>query len=134
MLKSCIDKITDLRKKVKNNFEKDFFKLLNNTFFGKTMDNVRKYRDIKLATTEARRNYFVSEPNYHTTKRLATEIRKIQILINKPVYLGLSILELSEIVMQEFWYGYVKPKYYKKVKLCYMDTDSFLVHVKTDYI
>ena len=79
------------------------------------------------------------EPNYHTTKLfteslLAIEMRKPQILMNKPVYLGLSILDLSITVMYEFWYDYVKPKYGKKAKLCYMDTDSFIVHVKTDDI
>ena len=72
---------TDLRKKAKNNFEKDFFKLMNNSVFGKTVENVRKHRDIKLATTERRRNYLVSEPNYHTTKfftehLLAIEMKK----------------------------------------------------------
>ena len=65
---------------------------------------------------------------------LAIEMRKTQILMNKPVYLGLSILDLSITVMYEFWYDYVKPKYGEKAKLCYMDTDSFIVHVKTDDI
>ena len=130
---------TELRQKAKNYFEKDFFKLMNNAVFGKTMENVRKHRDIKLVTTERRRNYLVSEPNYHTTKfftenLLAIEMRKTQILMNKPVYLGLSILDLSKTVMYEFWYDYVKPKYGENAKLCYMDTDSFIVHVKTDDI
>ena len=79
---------------------------MNNAVFGKTMENVRKHRDIKLVTTERRRNYLVSEPNYHTTKfftenLLAIEMKKTEILMNKPVYLGLSILELSEILMYE---------------------------------
>ena len=59
---------TTFRQKAKNNFEKDIFKLMNNAVFGKTMENVRKYRDIELLTTERRRNYLVSKPNYHTTK------------------------------------------------------------------
>ena len=80
---------------------------MNNAVFGKTMENVRKHRDIKLVTTEKRRNYLVSERNYHTTKFspenvLAIEMRKTQILMNKPVYLGLSILDLSKTY--EFWY------------------------------
>ena len=103
------------------------------------MENVRKHRDIKLVTTERRRNYLVSEPNYHTTKfftenLLAIEMKKTEILMNKPVHLGLSILELSKILMYEFWYDYVKPKYGEKVKLCYVDTDSFIVYIKTDDI
>ena len=133
-----IETNTKLRQKAKNNFEKDFFKLMNNAVFGKTMENVRKHRDIKLVTTERRRNYLVSEPNYHTTKfftenLLAIEMRKTQILMNKPVYLGLLILDLSKTVMYEFWYDYVKSKYGENAKLCYMDTDSFIVHVKTWY-
>ena len=67
-LKPYIDINTDLRKKAKSDFEKDFFKLMNNVVFGKTMENVKKIRDIKIVTTERRRNYLVSESNYHTTK------------------------------------------------------------------
>ena len=108
-------------------------------FLEKNMENVRKRRNIKLVTTERRRNYLVSEPNYHTTKffienLLAIEMRKTQILMNKPVYLGLSKLDLSKAVMYEFWYDYVKPNYDEIAKLCYIDTDSFIVHVKTDDI
>ena len=101
--------------------------------------NVRKHRDLKLVTTERRRDYLVSEPNYHTTKfftenLFVIEMKKTEIIVNKPVYLGLSILELSKILMYEFWYDYVKPKYGKQAKLCYMDTDSFNVYIKTDDI
>ena len=83
--------------------------------FEKTLGNVTKYRNIKLVTTERRRNYLVSEPNYHTTEffsknLLATEMRKAQILMNKSVYLGLLKLDLSKTVMYEFWYDYVTPK------------------------
>ena len=79
------------------------------------MENLRELRDIRLVTTEKRRNYSVSEPNYHTTNflsenLLATEIKKSQILMNKPIYLGLSILDLSKIVMYEFWYDYLNTK------------------------
>ena len=89
--------------------------MIINTVFGKTMENVRKHRDIKLVTTERTRNNLVSEPNYHTTKfftenLLAIEMEKSEILMNKPVCLGLSTLELSKILMYEFWYDYVKPK------------------------
>ena len=92
------------------------------------MDNVRKHRDIKLVTTNKRRNYSVSESNYHRTKwfsesLLAVEMKKIKVKMNKPPYLGLSILEISKKLMYEFWYDYIKPKYQNNVKLCYMDTD-----------
>ena len=114
-LEPYIDMNTELRKQGKNDFEKYFFKLMNNFVFGKTMENVRKHRDIKLVTTDKRRNQLVSEPNYHTTKWyseniLASEMKKTKVKINKPVYLGLSILEISKTLMHEFWYDYIKPK------------------------
>ena len=126
-----------LRKQAKNNFERDFFKLMNNSVLGKTMENVRKHRDIKLVTTDKRRTQLISEPNYHTTKLfseslLAIEMKKIKVKMNNPIYLGLSILDISKTLMYEFWYDYMKPKYADNVKLCYMDTDSFIFHVKTE--
>ena len=98
---------TKLRAEARNDFEKDFFKLMNNSVFRKTMENVRKRRDIKLVTTDERRNKLVSEPNYHTTKYfsenlLAIEMRKTKILMNKPVYLGQAILDISKTLMYEF--------------------------------
>ena len=95
-LKPYIDMKTKLRKEEKNDFEKDFSKLMNNSVFGKTMENVRKHRDIKLVTTDEKANKLVSEPNYHTTKRfsknlLALEMKKAKVKMNKPVYLGMSI-------------------------------------------
>ena len=120
---------TELRKKAKKDFEKDFFKLMNNAVFVKTMENVRKHRDMKLVTTDKRRNKLVSEPNYYTMKYFSENLKEIKmkktkIKINKPIYLGLSILEISKILMYEFWYDYMKPKYVDNVKLCYMDTDN----------
>ena len=105
-----------LREKAKNDFEKEFFKQMIYAVFGKIMQNVRKYRDIKLVTTERRKKYLVSEPNWHNTKSLienllGIEMRKTQILMNNRVYLTLSTLDLSKTAMHEFWYGYVKPKY-----------------------
>ena len=128
---------TKMRTEAKNDFEKYFFMLMNNSAFGKTMENVRKHRNIKLVTTDKRRNYLVSERNYHKTKWfsesfLATEMKKIKLKMNKPVYLGLSILEISKALMYEFWYDYIKPKYQNYSKLCYMDTDSFIIHIKTE--
>ena len=97
-LKPYIEMNTKFRTGAGSNFEKKFFKLIDNSIFGKTMENVRKHRDIKLLTTDRRRNQLVSEPNYHTTKwflddLLAIEIKKTKVKMNKPVYLGLSILE-----------------------------------------
>ena len=96
-LKSYIDMNTKLRKEAKTDFEKDFSKLLNNSVFGKTVESVRKHRDIKLVTTNKRINYLVSNPNYHTAKwfsecLLAIERNKIKVKMNKSVYLGSSIL------------------------------------------
>ena len=113
---------TKLRKKSKSEFEKDFFKLMNNSAFGKTMENVRKHRDIKLMTTEEKKIKLVSEPNYHTTKHflknlLAIEMKKAKVKMNKPIYLGMSILDISKTHMYGFWYDYVKPKYKDKAKL-----------------
>ena len=127
----------ELRKQSKNDFEKDFFKLMNNSVFGKTMENVRKHRDTKLVTTDKRRNQLVSEPNYHATKwfsenLLAIEMKKIKAKMNKSVYLGLSILEINKTLMYEFWYDYIKPKYQNNAKLCYMDTYSFIINIKTE--
>ena len=82
-LKEYIDMNTEVRKQAKNDFEKDFFKLMNNSVFGKTMENVRKHRDIKLVTTDKRRNQLVSEPNYHTTKWFSESLLAIEMKKNK---------------------------------------------------
>ena len=94
-LKPYIDMNTKLRTEAKNDFEKDFFKLMNNAVFGKTMENVRKHRDIKLVTTDKRRNQLVSEPNYHTTKYfsenlIAIEMKKRKVKMNKLIYFGMT--------------------------------------------
>ena len=128
-LKKYIDMNTELRKQA-------FFKLMNNAVFGKTMENVRKHRDIKLVKTDYKRNKLVSEPNYHTMKLISEnlsiiEMIKVKVKMNKPIYLGLSILEISNIIMYELWYDYMKKKYGDMVKLCYMDTDSLIMNIKT---
>ena len=92
--------------------KKDFFKLISIAFFGKTIKNVRKQRDIMLITTEARRNYLVSKWNYDTTNffteaSIANEKNERNVFINKPVYLGLAMLEISRIVMHEFWNNFI---------------------------
>ena len=128
---------TELRKLAPNDFQKNFFKLMNNAVFGKTMENIRKHRDIKLVTTDKKRSKLVSEPNYHTINLISEdlsiiEMKETKVKMNKPIYLGLSILEISKILMYEFWYDYMKPKYDNNVKLCYMDTDSFIMDIKTN--
>ena len=128
---------TELRKLAKNDFEKDLFKLMNNSVFGKTMENIRKHKDIKLVTTDRKRGKLVSEPNYHTINLISEdlsiiEMKKTKVKMNKPIYLGLSILEISKILMYEFWYDFMKPKYNDNVRLCNMDTDSFVMHIKTN--
>ena len=135
-LKEYIDVNTELRKKANNDFEKEFFKLMNNAVFGKNMENVRKHRDIKLVKSDKKRNKLVSEPNFHTMKLIDNnlaiiEMKKVKVKMNKPIYLGLSILGISKITMYEFWYDYIKIKYQDKARLCYMDTDSFVVNIKT---
>ena len=109
---------------------------MNNAVFEKTMENVRKHRNIKLVRTDYKRNKLVSEPNCHTMKLISNNLaiikmRKVKVKMNKPIYLGLSILELSKITMYEFWYDYVKVKYEDRARFCYMDTDSFMLNVRT---
>ena len=128
---------TDLRKDAKSDFEKDFFKLMNNSVFGKTMENVRNHRDIRIVTSDKRRSILASEPNYHSTKYISKdllimEMKKTEVKMNKPIYLGQAILDISKTLMYEFWYDYIKPKYGDKARLCYMDTDSFIMHIKTE--
>ena len=112
---------------------------MNNAVFAKAMENQRQNRDIRLVTTERRRNYLVTECNFHTTKfftekLLAIATKKTEVAMNKPVHLWISILELSKILMYEFWYDPVKPKYNETAKLCFMDTDSVIAYIKTDDI
>ena len=106
-LKPYIDMNTELRKKAQNEFEKKFFKLMNNSVFLKTMENVRNHRHIKLVTSDKRRKRLVSEPNYHSNKKLsehlmATEMKKIRVKMAKPLYLAMSILDISKTLMYEF--------------------------------
>ena len=134
-MKPYIDMNTKLRKEAKNEIEKDFFKLMNNAVFGKTMENIKEHRDIRLVTTD-KRTRLVSEPNYHTTKYfseklLAIKMKKTKVKMNKLVYLGMSVLDISKTLMYEFWYDYIKPKYGDRTRLQYMDADSFIIHIIT---
>ena len=136
-LKAYIDMNTELRKAAKYDFEKDLSKLMNNSVFGKMMENIIKHREIKLVAMDKKRSKLVSEPNYHTINLISEELsiiemKKTKVKMNKLIYLGLSILKISKTLMYEFWYGYMKPKYGNKVKLCYMDTDSFIMNIKAN--
>ena len=96
------------------------------------MENVRNHRDIKLETSDKRRKRLVSEPNYHSHKTfsdhlMAIEMKKTRLKMTKSLYLGMSMLDISEILMYEFWYDYINPKYGDRAKLCYTDTDSFII-------
>ena len=128
-----IDMNTDLRKIAKKDFEKDFFKSMNNAVFGKTMENVGKQRCKNCCNIKKKELFSIrTKLCYRTFFKellLAIEMKTTEILTNKPVYLGLSILELSKTLMYEFWYDYVKPKY-EKAKSCYMDTVNFMMFIK----
>ena len=111
---------------------------MNNSVFGKTMENVRNHRDIKLVTSDKRRSILASEPNYHSSKCISKdlmiiEMRKVEVKMNKPIYLGQAILDISKTLMYEFWYDYIKSKYGDKARLCYMDTDGFVMNIKMEY-
>ena len=128
---------TEYSTEAKNEFENNFFKLMNNSVFGKKMKNVRNHRDIKLVTSDKRRKQLVSEPNYHSHKNfsehlMAIEMKKTRVEMIKPIYLGMSILNISKMIMYEFWYDYIKPKYGERAKLCYTDADSFVILIQTD--
>ena len=126
-----------LRKDAKNELEKDFFRLMNNSVFGKTMKNIKNHKDMKLVTSNKKYLKYVMKPNFKDghpfSKHLfAVEMGKTKIKMNKQVYLGQAILDLSKTLMYEFHYDYMRPKYGSKVNLCYMNNDSFVYEIETD--
>ena len=136
-LKPYIDLNTELRTKAKNDFEKDFFKLMNNSVFGKTMENIRNRVDIRLVTNEDQARKLISKPNYqHRTifceNLIAIHISKTIIFFNKPVYLGMCILDLSKTLMYDFHYNYIKQKYEENAELLFTDTDSLMYEITTE--
>ena len=137
-MKEYIDFNTKLRTEAKNEFEKDFHKLMNNAVFGKTMENIRKHRDIKLVSNEEAYLKAVMKPNFKSgtlfgPNLMGCEMGKVKVVMNKSVYLGQGILDLSKIVMYEFHYDYIKCKYADdKLTLCYMDTNSLIYDIETD--
>ena len=135
-MKEYIDFNTRLRTAAKNDFEKDFCKLMNNSVFGKTMENIRRHRDIKLVNNKKEYLKTVMKPNFKSGTLLGDdlmgcEMGKVKVVMNKPVYLGQAIIDLSKIIMYEFHYDYMVPKYGEMIKLCYMDTDSYVYDIKT---
>ena len=137
-MKEYIDFNTRLRTVAKNDFEKDFYKLMNNSVFGKTMENIRKHRDIKLVNNKEDYLKQVMKPNFKGgvlmgADLMSCEMGKVKVKMNKPVYLGQAILDLSKTIMYEFHYDYMKRKYNESdLKLLYMDTDSLVYDIKTE--
>ena len=110
---------------------------MDNAVFGKTIENIRKHRDVKLVISDKRRSILVSESNYHTRKHISEdlmiiEMKKLKVTMNKPIHLGQAILDISKTLMYEFRYDFIKPIYEDKARLCYMDTDSFVINIKTE--
>ena len=136
-MKPYIDKNTNLRAKAKNNFEKDFYKLMNNSVFGKTMENIRNWVDVKLVNTEEKLRKLVAKPNFRSRKifsenLVSVHMKKTSLTMVKPVYLGMCILDLSKTIMFDFHYQYIKSKYGDKAKLLFSDTDSLMYEIETE--
>ena len=136
-MKPYIEKNTNLRTKAENNFEKDFYKLMNNSVFGKTMENIRNRVVVKLVNTEEKFRKLVSKPNFKSRKILSENLvsvhmKKTSLTMNKPVYLGMCILDLSKTIMFDFHYNYIKPKYGDNAKLLFTDTDSLMYEIQTE--
>ena len=135
-LKDYIQLNTDLRTKGKTDFEKDFFKLMNNSVFGKTMENIRNRVDIRLVTKEEQLEKLVKKPNFDrinifSEDLVAVHMKKTTIQLNKPIYSGMSILDLSKTLMYDFHHNYIKKKYGKNANLLFTDTDSLCYEIKT---
>ena len=131
-----IRKNTELRKCAANNFEKDFFKLMNNSVFGKTIENIRKRQNIELVDDRKKALKLSSRPNFDRCtifdrNLIAIHMKKTEVYFNKPVYVGQAILDLSKTLMYDFHYNYIKDKYGKKAELLFTDTDSLMYQIKT---
>ena len=136
-MKPYINKNTNLRAKAKNNFEKDFYKLMNNSVFGKTMENIRNRVNVKLVNTEEKLRKLVAKPNFKSCKifnenLVSVHMKQTSLTMVKPVYLGMCILDLSKTIMFDFHYNYIKSKYGDKAKLLFSDTDSLMCEIETE--
>ena len=136
-MKPYIDMNTELRAKAKNNFEKDHYKLMNNSVFGKTMENIRNRVNVKLVNNEEKARKLIAKPNFRHCKifsenLISVHMKKTSLVMNKPVYLGACILDLSKTIMYDFHYNYIKPMYGDKAKLLFTDTDSLMYEIETE--
>ena len=138
-LKQYIDYNTNKRKNANNEFEKDFFKLMNNSVFGKTMENLRKRVDVRLITNEKKLTKLASKPTFVSSKifnenLVAVHKIKETLTLNRPAYVGMCILDLSKTLMYDFHYNYIKKKYNNKAKLLFTDTDSLTYEIETENV
>jgi len=136
-LKKYIDLNTKLRTKATNDFEKDFFKLMNNSVFGKTMENIENHVDIRLVCDEKEALKLAAKTNFDRftifdENLIAVHMKRTRLKYNKPIYLGMCILDLSKTLMYDFHYNYIKKKYKDKAKLLFTDTDSLAYEIQTE--
>ena len=136
-LKYYVDLNTEMRTKAKNNFEKDFFKLMNNSVFGKTLERIENHVDIKLVCHEKEAIKLVSKTNYDRLtifdeNLIAVHMKRTRLLYNKPIYLGMCILDMSKTLMYDFHYNYIRQKYGDRAKLLFTDTDSLAYEIQTE--
>ena len=136
-MKSYIELNTNLRTQGKNDFEKDFFKLMNNSVFGKTMENIRKRVDVRLVNNQYKAKKFISKPNIKRwtafdENLIAVHLKKTKLVFDKPIYCGMAILDISKTLIYDFHYAYILPKYEGKQKLLFTDTDSLCYEIETE--
>jgi len=131
-MKPYIELNTNLRTKAKSNFEKDFYKLMNNAPYGKSMENVHNRQDIQLCTSAKKAMKLIAKPTFKkrtifSENLVAFHMRKANVKFNKPIYLGMPILDISKNHMYGFYYNVMKPRYEDKIQLLYTDTDSLVI-------
>ena len=136
-METYIKKNTELRKTAANSFEKDFLKLMNNSVFRKTIENIRKRQNIILVDNRAKAVKLASRPNFDRStifdqNLIAVHMKNTEVFFNKPVYVGQAILDLSKTLMFDFHYNYIQKKYSNRAELMFTDTDSLLYHIHTD--
>lgn len=138
-LKKYIEHNTTLRMAATNSFEKNFYKLMNNSVFGKCMEDVRRRRDIRLCCTDKQAEKLIAKPNFHernifSSTLAAVHMRKTEIFFKKPITIGMAVLDISKTLMYKFYYEYMQPTYKQNLNLLYTDTDSFIFHIFTEDI